>query len=231
MNKCKSSGRYGFGLVVLIAGLVLLGGNLGFIPEHIYGVIMSWPMILVAIAAISFINREWLGGLILLAIGSYFLMPGLIPDYSFKAIWKFWPIILILIGVAILKGKQHKKFTMITHDNTDDIIDEVAIFGGNISRIQSNNFKGGEVTSIFGGSEVNFTEAALAADGAVIEMTAIFGGVKLIVPRDWHIKIEVTSILGGFTDKRVSGGDKTDLSKTLLIKGTTIFGGGELLSY
>ncbi len=27
MKNCKSSGRYGFGIVVLLTGLVLLGGN------------------------------------------------------------------------------------------------------------------------------------------------------------------------------------------------------------
>jgi predicted membrane protein len=233
MDKCNSSKRYSFGIVVLLAGLVLLLGNLGVIPEAIFDVIIRWPMILVAIAVINFINREWLGGLILLAIGSYFLMPDLIPGFSFYEIWKFWPVFLILIGFAIIKGKHPKRtpHPVSYHSNSEDVIEEVVIFGGNVSRVQSQNFKGGEITSIFGGSEVHFTDAILSPEGAMLEMTAIFGGVKLIVPRDWNIKIEVSSILGGFTDKRVPAGDRADLSRTLIIKGTTIFGGGELISY
>ncbi|MDA3832963.1 MAG: DUF5668 domain-containing protein, partial [Spirochaetales bacterium] len=124
---------------------------------------MRWPMILVAIAVINFINREWLGGLILLAIGSYFLMPDLIPGFSFFDIWKFWPVFLILIGLAIMKGKHPKKspYGVNYHSGNEDFIEEVAIFGGNVSRVQSQNFRGGEMTSIFGGSEVHLTDAAL----------------------------------------------------------------------
>jgi predicted membrane protein len=233
MDKCKSSKRFGFGIVVLLAGLVLLLGNLGMIPEPYNGVFMRWPMILVAIAFINFINREWLSGFILFAIGTFFLMHDLVPGFTYYDIWKFWPVFLILIGFAIIKGKHPKRgpHPISYHSNSEDVIEEVVIFGGNMSRVQSQNFKGGEITSIFGGSEVHFTDAVLSPEGAVLEMTAIFGGVKLIVPRDWHIKIEVSSILGGFNDKRVPAGDRADLSRTLTIKGTTIFGGGELISY
>ncbi|ASB49831.1 LiaI-LiaF-like domain-containing protein [Alkalitalea saponilacus] len=231
MGSCKASGKYGFGLVVLLAGLVLLGGNLGLIPEHVYNVIMRWPMILVAISLISFINRDWLAGLILLTIGSYFMMPHLVDDFSMREIWKYWPVLLIIIGVAILRGKRKKNAPLHYHSNNDDYIEEITIFGGNVTRIDSKNLKGGEITSIFGGSEINLIDAELSDDGATIEMTAIFGGVKLIVPRQWNIKIEVTSILGGFTDKRVPGGEGVDTSKILVIKGETIFGGGELVSY
>ncbi len=231
MKNCKSSGRYGFGIVVLLTGLVLLGGNLGVIPPDIYDVIISWPMILIAIALVSFINGEFIGGLILSLIGGYFMAVSHIDNFSAHNIWRFWPVLLILLGFAIIKGKKPKKPAMVYHSNSEDLIDEVAIFGGNVTRIESKRFKGGSITSIFGGSEVNFVDAALSDEGAVIEMTAIFGGVKLIVPRDWHIKIEVASVLGGFTDKRVPGSDLGDKSKVLIIKGVTIFGGGELLSY
>jgi predicted membrane protein len=236
MDKYKSSKRYGFGVVVLLTGLVLLLGNLGLLPAPLARVLLHWPMILIAIAVISLINREWVGGFILMGIGLYFLLPDFIPRFSFYQIWRFWPVFLIIGGIAILRGKQrHRKFQADSHinyhSNNEDVIEEMTVFGGNISLIQSKNFRGGEITSIFGGSEVNFTEASLAPEGAVIEMTAVFGGVKIIVPREWHVKHEVVSILGGFTDKRVPGGDRTDRSRTLVIKGTTIFGGGELLSY
>ena len=97
--------------------------------------------------------------------------------------------------------------------------------------MESQNFKGGEITAIFGGIEVQLTRANISDEGAVIEMTAIFGGLKLIVPRDWVIKVEVVSIFGGFTDKRLYSSPNPTQNKVLYIKGVTVFGGGELISY
>jgi len=231
MKKCTASGRIGFGIVLLLAGLVILAGNMDLIPHHIYRVIMSWPMILVAIALVNFLRREWGTGLVFLAIGTYFLLPRLDPEFPVQQLWKFWPILLILAGIAFITNRSKTNITMELNSNTDDTIDEVSIFGGHMSRVDSKNFKGGKITSIFGGNEVNLTNARLSEQGAVIDLTAIFGGSKIIVPRDWTIKNEVVSILGGFTDKRVGSPESVSPSKTLVIKGVTILGGGELISY
>lgn len=231
MKKCSTSGRMGLGLVLLLVGSVILAGNLGLIPGEIYNVLVSWPMILIAIALVNFLRREWGAALILLAIGTYFILPKLVPGMYLVDLWKFWPVLLIIAGISFITGRSKAKFAIEVNSNTEDSIDEVSIFGGNVSRVDSKNFKGGKITSIFGGSEVNMASARLSESGAVIELTAIFGGSKIIVPRDWHIQNEVVSILGGFTDKRVSSPENIVSSKTLLIKGVCIFGGGELISY
>ncbi len=231
MQKCAVSGRKGLGIVLLLAGLVFLAGNMGLIPHHIYDVIISWPMILVAIALISFMRRDWGTGFILLAIGSYFLLPKIIPGLYMRDIWKFWPLLLIFAGITFIIGRNRAKLSIELISNSEDTIDEVSIFGGSATRVDSKNFKGGKITSIFGGSEINMTGAKLSDQGGVIEFTAIFGGSKIIVPRDWNIKNEVVSILGGFSDKRIVSNENISSSKTLLIKGVTIFGGGELVSY
>ena len=58
----------------------------------------------------------------------------------------------------------------------------------------------------------------------------IFGGCGIKVPLDWNVRNEVTTIFGAFTDKR---GDtfqhsSYDPSKTIVIKGITVFGGVEV---
>jgi predicted membrane protein len=231
MKKCNPSGRKGLGIVLLLAGAVILAGNLNLIPYHIYDAIISWPMILVAIALINFFRKEWGTGLVFLAVGTYFLLPKIVPDLYIENIWKFWPVLLILAGLAFILGRSRTHFNIEVTANTEDTIDEVSVFGGSTTRVDSKNFKGGKITSIFGGSEVNLTDARLSDKGAVIDLAAIFGGSKIIVPRDWSVKNEVVSILGGFTDKRISSPESVNPSKTLLIKGVAIFGGGELISY
>ena len=96
----------------------------------------------------------------------------------------------------------------------------------------SDNFKGGRLTSIFGGSEINLTNCKLAEGKNVIDVFMVFGGNVLIVPPDWSIKIEVVSIFGGFSDKRHNFTDESKKeNKELYIKGMAIFGGGEIKNY
>jgi hypothetical protein len=59
----------------------------------------------------------------------------------------------------------------------------------------------------------------------------IFGGTKLIVPESWSVKMEVTSVFGGFSDKRIKTMVVTDSDRSLLITGVNVFGGGEIVNY
>ena len=51
------------------------------------------------------------------------------------------------------------------------------------------------------------------------------------MPEEWDIKIEVTSVFGGFSDKRVRTIVERDREKTLVITGVNVFGGGEIVNY
>ena len=55
------------------------------------------------------------------------------------------------------------------------------------------------------------------------------GGTELIVPSNWKIKSDVTSIFGGFNDKKYKYSTiEIEDGKELIIKGVLIFGGGEV---
>ena len=62
------------------------------------------------------------------------------------------------------------------------------------------------------------------------EGTQIFGGTKIIVPAHWEVKSDMTAIFGGIDDKRAPS-PTVDHSKVLVLDGTSIFGGIELVSY
>lgn len=125
-----------------------------------------------------------------------------------------------------------KKGHVVGHSDVitdDDFIDDISIFGGGNKIITAKNFKGGKITSVFGGSTIDFSQANLANGVSEIDVVSLFGGSKLIVPRDWDIHLEVTAIFGGFADKRIVDPHIIhNPSKKLIIKGVAIFGGGEL---
>ena len=119
-----------------------------------------------------------------------------------------------------------------SYSKETDRIDDVAIFGGGHKFISSDNFQGGNVTAIFGGSEIDLTRCKMAPGKHVLEVTAIFGGTTLIVPKEWNIIINVLPLFGGFSHKGMRGPNVViNPESTLIIKGVVIMGGGEIKTY
>lgn len=112
----------------------------------------------------------------------------------------------------------------------EDVIDMTTVFGGIKKRVFSKNFKGGDVTTLFGGAEIDFTQADI--NGRVrVDMTQFFGGTTLIVPANWSIESDLVAIMGGINDKRTHVVDAGETDKILVISGTAIFGGIEIKNY
>lgn len=118
----------------------------------------------------------------------------------------------------------------IPYSDTGDTINAQALFTGIQKRVLSKNFKGGKISAIFGGTDLDLSQADLA-DGAIINVEVAFGGVKLIVPPHWELQINVTNIFAGIEDKRMYPQTPTDGTKVLRIYGSIIFGGLEIKSF
>lgn len=232
MNEVRKHNKRGLlGAFLVAIGVLLLLGNLGYLPYVVTDVLFSWPMILVAIGLFNLIKREYTAAFILLSIATFFLLPDLFYGLNYRDVFKFWPLLLVLVGVAFFLKSREMKPKHAISANSDEYIDEVDVFGGGVTQVESVNFRGGKVTAVFGGGEVYMDRCKMSPDGAVLDIAMIFGGTKIIVPRDWNVKTEVVSIFGGFADKRNFFSDKpSESSKTLIIKGVAIFGGGEIRS-
>ncbi len=112
-----------------------------------------------------------------------------------------------------------------------DRLKELTILWGTQKIIISNYFKGGNVTSIAGYSEIDLTNCKLDNKSVVIDILGIFGGSTLIVPKEWNVVVDVFSLFGGFsTIIRRTPETKVDMEKTLTIKGLILFGYGEVKS-
>jgi hypothetical protein len=112
----------------------------------------------------------------------------------------------------------------------DEHLDALSIFGSVKKTIYSKNFQGGEVVNIFGGAELDLTQADI--NGRVyIEITQVFGGVKMVVPSHWTIVSDMASVFAGFDDKRVRTTAPLDNTKVLVLKGVSIFAGVDIRSY
>jgi len=229
-----SNNRAIIGVVLVLAGLFLVLRNTGFFPNYIDNVVFSWPMLLIAIGLVITVGSSGgkTSGIIVMAVGAFFMIP-LVFRESFHMYNMFWPSIFIIIGIIFIFSRRHGWNPATTAPETgDDYIDIVNIFSGGERQIVSENFRGGKLTAIFGGGEIDLTKAKLAPGTNVLEIACVFGGTTIIVPDGWYVKIEVTPILGGFGDSRkLSPGRSVDPSRMLIIKGAVVFGGGEVKSY
>ncbi len=232
-HKHSATNKIAIGVVLILLGFVLVIRNTGLLPGYFEDIIFSWQMLLVAI---GFVMTAGTGnktpGLIVMGVGGFFLLPEIL-DIPFRSYRLFWPAILIIVGIIVLTNARwfKKENWMSEASSSNDIIDMVNVFGGGERRLLSQNFRGGKISCVFGGAEIDLTKARLAEGTSELEISCVFGGVSLIVPPDWNVIIDVTPILGGYSDQRKTSGAAIDMSKTLVIKGAVIFGGGEVKGY
>ncbi|MBB6609858.1 hypothetical protein H7F15_02300 [Pontibacter sp. Tf4] len=250
------NGRVMAGLLLIGIGLVLLASkmNLIFLPNWLF----SWPMIPILVGLFigfkhSFRNPAWI---LPVALGLIFLIDRFVPGISFKNY--LWPVVVIVIGLWVMLKPRHSynynarygagtttfppvgiatsepvttsNYTEDAAASGDDYVNSTAIFGGVKRNILSKNFKGGEVVSVFGGNELNFSQSDIQHP-VVLDTTQIFGGTSLIIPPHWEVRSEVVAILGGVSDKRMMLPGGYDPNKVLIIKGTALFGGLDIKSY
>ncbi len=110
-------------------------------------------------------------------------------------------------------------------ESTDPEFDYLAIFGGIKQRVTVKNFRGGRLTALFGGFELDLTRADMEGNVAVIDASALFGGGEIRVPPGWIIEIQGIAILGGYSDETHQEIADPATAKRLIVKGIAAFGG------
>jgi predicted membrane protein len=235
----RQDGRMWTGIFILVVGVAaLLKTSISDFPDWLF----SWQTLLIAIGFFigirhNFRDASWL---VLVLVGTIFLIHEVVPQFSFRRY--LWPIAIIIVGLFIIMRPRRQNITWFndpatgfeTEDNKpyskEDYVEGTSLFGGQKKNIISKNFKGGDIVNIFGGTELDLTQADFSGT-AVLEITTIFGGTKLIVPSNWNVKSDAVNIFGGIDDKRKMQPLQEVPDKILLLKGTILFGGIEIKSY
>jgi len=231
MENQRSNKRAFLGLILVLVGIVVIIANFNLFPFGLRPILLSWPALLILLGLFFLISREAKAtGLILILVGGIFMVPRMFHNISWGLHELFWPAMLVGLGAILITRGLRKRQEEVGEG--PEYIDDMSIFGGGDRVLSTQNFKGGRVTAIFGGSKYNMMNAELAKGRNVLDIFTVFGGFKMIVPQDWEVKIEVSAIFGGFSDKRALRKDVIrDPSKELIIKGVAIFGGGDIVSF
>lgn len=231
----QTNARKSWGLLFVLIGAILIANVFNLFPYDVKRIIFSWEMLLIVVGIFSLINNQnKVIGVVLIALG-VFLMGIHFWDLPYYFKRAFWPVVLLGFGIYLIfsPSRHYRYFRKREKEReTEDFLDDVAVFGGGDRVVTSKNFQGGRIVGIFGGSKINLMSAEMAEGNHILDVLCVFGGSTIIVPAGWTVKVEVTSIFGGFSDKRERMPNLVfDESKVLHIKGLAIFGGGEVKSF
>ena len=223
-----SADRYIPAIVLIVIGALFLLDNLHIFYFH--DVVRFWPVLLVAVGMVKLVDSSDQGGRIfggtLLAIGGILLARSF--GYLDVSIWDLWPVILIVLGVAMILGRLGLPFGVPKFDKSVPVgmLNENAVFGGGKRNITTPDFQGGRINAVFGGFELDLRNAAIQSDSAALEVNAVFGGVELRVPEHWQVEVRGTGVFGAFSDETHHPSPaEFPIIKRFILTGGAVFGG------
>lgn len=218
--------RLVLGLVVIALGTMFLLDNLHLLRAKEY--LSFWPVVLILVGLMKLLQPGrgpgraagvfWiLAGAVLLAVTTDLI------TFRFRDVF---PIVLLLGGAYIVWQALFATASRAAVADESATIATLAFMGGVNRRILSQDFRGGEVTAIMGGCEIDLSHASIAEGPAVMDLFAWWGGIELKLPEDWTVVSRVLPFMGGFEDKtKATSGDP---KKQLILKGFAIMGGVEV---
>jgi len=212
------------GVLISVVGVLFTLDNLGFIEAGTY--LRFWPVALIAVG----LMKLWSGGRGASLHGLIFFFAGvwlLLESLSIVTIslWALWPVLLIIAGGSMVWRGINGPACPREDTDTHSTVNAVAVLGGLNRRNNSRTFRGGDLTAVMGGCQIDLTNAALDGE-AVIDVFAMWGGIEIRVPEDWTISGRVTPILGGYEDK--THPPREAATQRLVVRGIVIMGGVEI---
>jgi predicted membrane protein len=224
--RSATHGAVGGGIIVIV-GLLLLLNNLGIL--HVRDIWDFWPLILVVFGIAKIVKScspaHVIWGSVLAGVGALLFLDNLSMfhlDFNFV-----WPLVLIGFGLTKL-WSAHDRQRLRTAGGVDLHTSSMmmAVFSGGKRRITTPDFRGVDVLALFGGFEVDLRGSRIEVDQAVIDVNAMFGGVKIRVPENWTVTVQGFGMFGAFEDKSIPPRiDPNVKPQHLIITGVSIFGG------
>lgn len=212
------------GLLIVVIGVLLTLDNMGL--AHAEDYLRYWPACLIAIGVVKLWQARnfqcgAFGGVLFIGAGTLLLLDSL--GMVRITINEIWPMLLVLFGAAMVwRGLYGARASAADSAAT---VSGLAILSGVKRGNNSRAFKGGDLTAIMGGCEIDLRQASIDGE-ASIDLFAMWGGIEIRVPEDWTVISRVVPLLGGVEDKtRPPQGATTH---RLVLRGFAIMGGIEV---
>jgi predicted membrane protein len=237
-GRCGS--RIFFAIFLIVAGTLLFLGNLGLLPIHSFWDLAPIGMIVFGFVRLLQIRRasgRLFGGM-LIVFGCLFLLGnlGILHVRLRDGSW-LWSILFIVFGIGLLirvldAGRDDRPFRRWGRTGSGanmNLLEEVAVFGSVKRKLDTADFRGGEIHTFFGEVKIDLRRTGIASPQAPvnIDATAIFGAIKIRVPDAWRININGMGILGAYEDRTIPP-NQIAAAPVVNITGLSMFGSVEI---
>jgi hypothetical protein len=210
--------RTTLGFVLVVIGLVFAVDNAGLLRPA--GIGRWWPLLLIGVGIVKVRQPREDGQL---AAGTAFLLLGcLFQAFSILTISSSWALLTIAAGVFLLWRGVAGATPEAWADSEVPYLWEMALVGYIKRRQSSPALRGGSVTAVMGGIELDLRKAALAEGTAYLDVLALWGGIDIKVPTGWAVDGRVIPFAGAFENKVDSPAVST--GPRLVVRGHAIMG-------
>jgi hypothetical protein len=214
-----------------------------------------WPLLLIIPGVTRLLaparpgQKAW--GAILVAVGGLLLLRNL--DIVWIPFHKVWPFLLVVFGGYLIFQTASRRAAPAGPTGPDpgarafagareglsataglagrtsvSQLNEFALCGGGHRVVQSSDFRGGSISVVAGGFDIDLREAAIAGESVAIELFVMMGGVVLRIPESWRVVVNVTPLLGGSDLKARTIAPPEGAVRTLFVNGFILMGGLEI---
>jgi len=188
--------RTSLGLVLIIVGLVLTLDSAGVLRLDGFG--RWWPLLLVGVGVVKVRQPREDGqraaGVAFLMLGSLFLFTSILSVRS------AWPLLMVAFGAFLLWQGIDGPGLETIRVSESPYVSEMVLIGVVKRGHRPLDFRGGSVTAVIGGVELDLRNANLTST-AYLDVVAFWGGIEIKVPAGWTVDARVVPLMGAFENK------------------------------
>ncbi|WP_024288546.1 LiaI-LiaF-like domain-containing protein [Cellulomonas sp. KRMCY2] len=208
------------GILIVAVGVAALLGALDIVDVSLGEILGTWwPMAIIVVGFTSLLGtpRAWIGPVGVIAVGTFLMLSNL--GLVEVDVWELlWPVAIILVGLSLIT-----RFG--SHGTDEQMINSAVMWWGSERRTTSQDFRGGSLSAIMGGIDVDLRQADIV-EHAEVSVFVFWGGVEIKVPPTWRVQAGGLPVLGGWEDKTVVPADPN--APVLVVNITAIMGGVEV---
>ena len=233
----SSVGAHFVAFVLIVGGMAYLLRNLGIIESEWVDQFISWQSLIILAGVCAILQRRYIGGVIMLLIGGYFLFPEWNAFVS--AQWHtYWPLLFVAMGLFLLfrrkDQKEHSSAPTIdlNVNKRTDVTDGFVYCDTSFTSVQQvildKVFKGADISILMSNIILDLSKTTLGKEETVIKVHSVCANVIIHVPANWVVRTDLMLFLAGNRDLRTRIEEPSGQVHTLIIKGNLFLSGLEI---
>jgi len=140
-------------------------------------------------------------------------------------------LLRLVLGVLLVSAVARLLSKRLTEaDEASDEFQIATIIGGHEFDCRAAALRSGSVLTVVGGAQVDLRQAGLDPAGATLDITAIVGGVQVLVSPGWDVQVDSRGKLGGVDTVVTEAADLPADAPRLQVTTNAWFGGVQITS-